>query len=193
MIAGSKLLRLIVLVVPLLIVSAVACDEERPAPDTEETVAQTRVLIVHSYDEGFGWTREQQRGIVEGLQQSGFRNGENAAIETFLMDTRITYTSPEQIADRADEALQLIDTFRPDLVFVTDDVALQHVAVAYREQHPADGPAFVFSGVNGDPTTLPTIGSLARPGGRITGTLKRIPFLARSARRKRSFPTLSRS
>lgn len=189
-------LRLLVfaLVAVLAVVSA-ACADGGTADTAGPFPERQRVLIVHSYDEGFRWTSEQGRGIVEGLREAGLHEGRDYELRTFFMDTRITYTTPEQVAARASEARGLIEEFEPSLVFVTDDVALREVAVLWDQDYPDSKVAFVFSGINIDPSTygpIRPIASLERPGGRITGLLERIPVAEAVAAMQRVFPAASR-
>lgn len=176
-----------------LCVLLVACSDEGTADTANPFPERQRVLIVHSYDEGFRWTSEQGRGIVVGLGEAGLREGHEYDLRTFFMDTRSTYTSPEQVAARASEARRLIEEFEPAVVFVTDDVALRDVAVRWVEEHPDSDVAFVFSGINIDPTVYAPIASLRQPGGRITGLLERIPVAEAMAAVKRVLPAASRA
>ncbi|MGE0227590.1 MAG: ABC transporter substrate-binding protein [Dehalococcoidia bacterium] len=171
----------------------VACADEG-TPDTANPFPERqRVLVVHSYDEGFRWTSEQGRGIVEGLREAEMHEGREYELRTFFMDTRITYTTSEQTAERASEARRLIEEYEPALVFVTDDVALRDVAVAWVEEHPTSEVAFVFSGSNIDPSVYEPIESLQRPGGQITGLIERIPVAEAIAVARRVFPTASQA
>ncbi len=149
--------------------------------------------MVHSYDEGFRWTAEQGKGIVEGLRQAGMHEGREYELRVFVMDTRVKYTTPEQVTERAGEALAMIEEFEPRLVFVTDDVALRTVAVPYAEGHPDADVAFVFSGINIDPTVYPPVRSLQAPGGMLTGLLERIPVAEAMTAAKRVFPAAARA
>ncbi|MFN8584478.1 MAG: ABC transporter substrate binding protein [Dehalococcoidia bacterium] len=169
-----------------------ACSDGGTAETANPFPERQRVLIVHSYDEGFRWTSEQGRGIVEGLGEAGLREGRDYELRTFFMDTRITYTSPDAVSQQASEARRLIEDFEPSVVFVTDDAALREVAVRWVEEHPGSNVAFVFSGVNVDPTAYKPIASLERPGGRITGLLERIPVAEASAAMQRVFPAATR-
>ena len=155
------------------------------------TAPSRRVLIIHSYDEGWSWDQDVQRGIVEGLSRHGYMLDRDFALKTFYMDTKVTYTTPEQIEERAAMAIALIEEFEPDIVFVNDDNALKYVAVAYTEQYPDRRLPFVFSGVNVDPTIYAPITSLERPGGPITGALERFPYYEGFALAKRIIPNAS--
>jgi ABC-type uncharacterized transport system substrate-binding protein len=140
------------------------------------SIPNLRILVVHSYHESWGWNQDIQKGIIEGLSREGYVEGEDYHVKTFYMDTKITYTTPEQVKERGEKAIDLIRSYKPDLVFVNDDDALKYVAVAYTEKYPDDGIPFVFSGVNVDPSIYSPIDSLEKPGGMITGALERFPF-----------------
>jgi hypothetical protein len=119
---------------------------------TAEAPATTNVLVIHSYHEGWNWNNDIEAGIMEGLYRQGYQEGTDYEMETFYMDTKITYTSEAQIEERAALALELIEEFDPDIVFVNDDNALKYVAVAYATTHPESGLPFVFCGINIDPS-----------------------------------------
>jgi ABC-type uncharacterized transport system substrate-binding protein len=106
--------------------------------------------------------------------------------------TKVTYTTPEQIEQRAEIALDLIAEFEPDIVFVNDDNALKYVAVEYTLKHPDKKLPFVFSGVNVDPTIYDPIKSLEMPGGPITGALERFSYYECFSLGKRIFPNASK-
>ncbi|MGE0058612.1 MAG: ABC transporter substrate-binding protein [Dehalococcoidia bacterium] len=134
-----------------------------------------RVLIIHSYDNLFRWSAQQNDGIIEGLKRSGYTE-DDYELRVFYMDARVNFLTDEQIALRTSIARRTIDEFKPQVVFLTDDIAVEEVAVPYLEEHPDSEVSFVFSGVNGDPLKYPVVKSLEAPGAKITGTLERIPF-----------------
>lgn len=135
-----------------------------------------KILVIHSYHESWDWNQDIQSGIIEGLSREGYTADQDYELETFYMDTKVTYTTPEQIEQRAEIAIDLVEEFKPDLVFVNDDNALKYVAVEYAKRYPDSELPFVFSGVNADPTVYEPIESLDRPGGSITGALERFPY-----------------
>jgi ABC-type uncharacterized transport system substrate-binding protein len=155
------------------------------------TAPSRRVLVIHSYDEGWSWDQDVQRGIIEGLNRHGYILDRDYELKTFYMDTKVTYTTPEQIEERATMAIALIEEFEPDIVFVNDDNALKYVAVAYTERYPDRGLPFVFSGVNVDPTIYEPIERLERPGGPITGAIERFPYYEGFTLARRIFPNAS--
>ncbi|MBL7208645.1 MAG: hypothetical protein ISS52_00965 [Dehalococcoidia bacterium] len=138
--------------------------------------ANLKILVVHSYHEGWGWNQDIQKGIIEGLSRRGYVEQQDYQIRTFYMDTKVTYVTTEQVEERGEEAIDLIWEYKPDLVFVNDDDALKYVAVAYVEKYPDESIPFVFSGTNLDPSIYAPINSLEKPGGTITGALERFPF-----------------
>ena len=135
-----------------------------------------KILLAHSYHEGWGWNQDIQEGIIEGLNRQGYIKGQDYQLKSFYMDTKVTYITPEQVEERGDTAIELIRDYKPDLVFVNDDDALKYVAVAYTEKYPNENLPFVFSGTNLDPSIYAPIESLEMPGGTITGALERFPF-----------------
>lgn len=168
-----------------------ACAEEDTPSTANPFPEREHILVIHSYDDGFRWTAELGDGFVDGLADAGMNEGSDYDLEVFFMDTRVRYTAPEQIAERAEEALALIEESDPALVFVTDDVALREVAVRFVEEHPDTEVPFVFAGINVDPSEYEPIASLEAPGGRITGLLERIPIEDALVVAKRVFPEAS--
>ena len=180
----SKLIGLLTI---LLIVSSIclpAC-----SGTTETTAApDIKILFIHSYHEGWDWNSDIGAGIIEGLYRQGFEQNVDYDIDTFYMDTKVTYTSVAQIEERAALALDLIDEYDPDIVFVNDDNALKYVAVAYAGDNPQSTLPFVFCGINVDPGIYEPVEGLERPGGTITGTLERFPYGEAFALAKRLSP-----
>ncbi|MDE2701911.1 MAG: ABC transporter substrate binding protein [Chloroflexota bacterium] len=175
------------------IVIAVACEAPKSEPVDAGAVDEThRIFVVHSYSTAFPWTADLHEGIINGLSESGLNPDRDYQLQTFYMDTRINFTTPEQIQERAAEALEALQDFVPDILFVTDDIALEHVAVRYAEQNPSDPLPTVFTGVNVDPTVYAPISSLDVPGGSITGALERIPYEEAFATAQRLFPDATR-
>lgn len=155
-------------------------------------VPSLRILVVHSYHEEWEWDQDIGKGIVEGLNRKGYVEGQDYELKTFYMDSKITYTTPEQIKQRAKAAIDIIEEISPDIVFVNDDNALTYVAAEYTKRYPEKNLPFVFSGVNADPTTCDSIESLEVPGGPITGALERFPYYEAFSLGKTIFPNTSR-
>lgn len=172
---------------------AAACGSPTSVPAGAAGADEThRIFVVHSYSAAFSWTRELHEGIVQGLAQKGLTRDRDYRLQTFYMDTRINFTSPRQIEQRATEALKALRAFEPDILFVTDDVALEHVAVRYTEESPDAPLPTIFVGINVDPTIYAPIDSLDIPGGTITGALERIPHTEAVATALRLFPDVTK-
>ena len=115
---------------PLLVVMIAflcGCQEE---PD--------RVLFINSYAPGFPSTDEYLAGI-----RSAFE-GRDIDFRTFSMDTK---RNPQEdyIRAKAEEVMEEISRFQPDLIIASDDNAARYVV----QPHLRDGPTPVlFCGVN---------------------------------------------
>ena len=185
-ILGSAVLLVVAMV-------AVACNSPIPMGHGDNAIRETdRIFIVHSYSAEFSWTRDLHEGVIEGLAREGLVQGRDFEMQSFHMDTRITFSRPQQIQERAAVALAELQDFAPDILFVTDDIALEHVAVRYVEENPADPIPVVFGGINADPTNYSPIDNFNTPGGSITGALERIPFSDAFAIAQRLFPDASK-
>ncbi|MBW1740793.1 MAG: hypothetical protein JRJ42_06610 [Deltaproteobacteria bacterium] len=151
-----------------------------------------KILIVHSYHQGLGWNEDTERGVVEGLKMSGYVLDKDYQMKKFYMDTKITYVTPQQIKERADKAIKLIEEFKPDLVIVNDDNALKYVAVTYAMENPQRKLPFLFTGINCDPTIYEPVESLENPGHYITGALERFPYYQSFSLARKIFPDKKR-
>ena len=149
-----------------------------------------KILIVNSYK---GWKLEEdiQRGIIEGLRRKGYRESSDYELKTFSMDSKITYTTTKEIEERASIVFNIIEEFKPSIVFVNNDNALKYVAVEYTQRYPEKQLPFVFSGINLDPIIYQPISSLEEPKGLITGVLERHPYYQAFSFVKRIFPDAS--
>lgn len=106
----------------------------------------------------------------------GYVNRRDIEVKSFFMDDRLTNTAADKIKQRGVEAIAMIRSYKPSVVFLTDDDAMREVAVAYNQQYASEKLPFIFSGVNVDPTIYSDIKSLAKPVAPMTGALERIPF-----------------
>ena len=119
-----------------------------------------KILHVMSYHTPWRWTEGQLNGFKEGL-------GAGAEYLVFEMDTKRASTK-ELIEAKGKQARALIDTWKPDLVYTSDDDAQEHVA-----RHYVNGPVpIVFSGVNKHPKSYGFEGSR-----NVTGVLEHEHFV----------------
>lgn len=124
----SRLLLLLLLVLPLPV--ALFAASETPAP---------RVLVVQSYDAGYIWCGQINRGIDEALKGSG------AAIDVVYMDAKRNQ-DPAHLRTVAEEILERIERTRPRVVIAVDDAAQQYLAAPSLKGR--DWPQVIFCGVN---------------------------------------------
>lgn len=104
--------------------------------------ARQKVLYIDSYHKGFDWSDGITRAIEATFE------GKNIDLRIFRMDTKRN-TSEEFKKEAARKAMDLIKSFRPDVVIASDDNASKYLIVPHFKN--ADLP-FIFCGVNNDAT-----------------------------------------
>jgi len=130
----------------------------KPFPDSAEAEqvrlasAKARVLYVDSYHEGYPWSEDITKGILDVMKiarrDDGVfdDSGSPVAFRVCRMDTK--RRSSEQFKAQAGRQVrQIIDEWKPDVVICADDNASRYVIVPYFRD--GDIP-FVFCGVNWD-------------------------------------------
>jgi len=131
------------------------------------------IYIVDSYNpENFSWTREINRGIIEGLKEFGFKEGVDFNLIRDTIDAYVN-AAPRQMEEQGYRILEDIEAKQPDIVLTTDDDALMWVGLNI------DDIPVVFNGVNGDPRkylSSPKIDSIKKPGHNITGVYQTTYF-----------------
>jgi len=115
-----------------------------------------KILHILSYHMNWQWTEDQFKGFKDALTDL------DVEYKIFEMDTK-NNSSAEWIKKVSKEAKDLIDTWKPDLVYTNDDNVQEYVVRYYVNK---DIP-FVFSGVNADPAKYGFVGSK-----NITGVLE---------------------
>ena len=100
--------------------------------------ASRKIFHVMSFDSPWRWSDGQFAGFKEGLGDDL-----DARYQVFEMDIK-RYASREEQAERGRQARAMIDAWEPDLLYISDDAGIDHVARFY-----ANGPMpIVFSGAN---------------------------------------------
>jgi ABC-type uncharacterized transport system substrate-binding protein len=120
-----------------------------------------KILHIMSYHSPWEWTDDQLHGFKDAL------SGVDIEYKIFQMDTKRN-SSREWKEQVGKEARELIESWKPDLVYTTDDYAQQYVAAYYVNK----SIPFVCGGVNGDPQSYRIAGST-----NITGVLEREHFV----------------
>lgn len=99
-----------------------------------------RLLHIDSYHQGNEWNDRIAAAVVETLAGAGVE------VRIFHLDSK-RHPTMEEIRAAVDEALALIEDYRPDVVTVSDDNAVEHLLMPHFQD--ADLP-FVFCGLNWD-------------------------------------------
>ncbi len=118
----------------------VPLNSARPADPTQAAAAgdkRLKILHIMSYHLHWEWTDAQFAGFKDALR------GTDVEYKVIQMDAK-NKSSAEWLHKSGLEAQKLIDAWRPDLVYTSDDEALEYVAKRYA----AASIPFVFSGVN---------------------------------------------
>ncbi len=141
-----------------------------------ESAEKFRILHIMSYHSPWVWTDEQLKGFKDALKDL------NIEYKVFQMDTKRISTNEwkEKIGK---EARELIDSWKPDLVYTNDDNAQEYVARHYVNK---DIP-FVFSGVNKTPDYYGFVGSK-----NIAGVLEQEHFVETVQLLKKIIPGVSK-
>lgn len=126
-----------------------------------EAKEQYKILHIMSYHSPWKWTDDQLNGFKHALE------GLDVTYKVFQMDGK-RKSSKEAIQKAAKEAIALIDTWKPDLVYTSDDLAQEHVVKYFVNTETP----FVFSGVNANPIKYGFLGST-----NVTGVMEQELFV----------------
>lgn len=135
-----------------------------------------RILHVMSYHSPWRWTDGQLAGFKAGLGPVA------AQFQVFQLDTK-RHSSDAQMAERGRQALALVESWQPDLLYASDDDAQAHVT----RHLLGGGLPLVFSGVNRDPAHY---GFDRAPN--VTGVIEHEHFVESVQLLKKVVPGLSR-
>ncbi|MBW2029507.1 MAG: hypothetical protein JRH06_06565 [Deltaproteobacteria bacterium] len=161
-----------ILLIPLAIIFLMSPCETEGSNGVSPLRKKWKVLHIMSYHSPWKWTDDQFNGFKYALRDL------DVEYRVFQMDTK-RRNSKEWMDKAGREARRLIETWRPDLVYTTDDYAQEYVTSHYINK---DIP-FVFSGVNGNPREYGFFGS-----SNITGVLEEEHFIPSVRLLKRIVP-----
>lgn len=123
-----------------------ACTSNVTLSETETQISQEpqsqeqyNVLHIMSYHEGWEWTEMQLQGFKDALE------GCDVEYTVKAMDCK-NHADEEYRNAKAEELRKYIDENEPDLVYVSDDEAMQYLVSSYKNSEIP----FVFSCVNKD-------------------------------------------
>jgi ABC-type uncharacterized transport system substrate-binding protein len=83
-----------------------------------------KILHVMSYHTPWEWTETQFQGFQDALEEL------NIEYKVFEMDTK-NFSTDEEKSQKGEEARQLIESWKPDLLYTTDDDAQEYVGQYY--------------------------------------------------------------
>jgi ABC-type uncharacterized transport system substrate-binding protein len=185
--AGKLIAAVAAIVVVAITIVAVRWNSSTPATTTAAMKGRTvapqaspvtgrkfKILHIMSYHTPWEWTEGQLAGFKDALRDL------DVEYKVYEMDTN-RKSSKEWLTQATQEARKLIDEWKPDLVFTSDDTAPQYVVVHYINQ---DIP-FVFSGVNADPKDYGFVGSK-----NVTGVVEHEHFVQSIRLLKQLVPTV---
>ena len=119
-----------------------------------------KVLVVHSYSYEYPWTKSIDDGIMYVLRDKGY------TVEKFFMDTKQNTEEAFKIKS-GKKALDIIDSFKPEVVIASDDNAQEYMGKFLVNRKDV---SLVFCGVNMDMKIF------NYPAVNVTGILER-PFV----------------
>lgn len=128
-------------------------------------VTSPRVLVIHSYDEDFGWTQALERSYRREI-----KNYPRTVLTRWHYMRLGGAPSEQHMETAAASALRAVETFEPDVLVVFDDIAAKLVTPAWLNR---PGMRIVFAGINADASAY---GFDAATNA--TGILERIPVAA---------------
>jgi ABC-type uncharacterized transport system substrate-binding protein len=149
---------------PLIVLALIAAPfPAGGAPGEATNPAQKKWKILHimSYHSPWKWTDGQFDGFKAALRDLDIE------YQVFQMDMK-RKNDEAWIRKVSREARELIDTWKPDLVYTSDDYAQEYVVKYYVNKKLP----FVFSGVNADPSQYGFVGSQ-----NVTGVLEEEHFV----------------
>lgn len=127
-----------------------------------ETASKSwRILHIMSYHSPWKWTDDQLNGFKEAMK------GLNVEYKIFQMDAK-RKRAAEELVEAGRAARDLIEAWKPDLVYTSDDYAQEYVTKYYLDSTIP----FVFSGVNKEPSQYGFPGS-----GNVAGVLEKSHFI----------------
>lgn len=156
--------------------SSTAAPQNQPSAGAPVAAQKLKVLHIMSYHTPWEWTEQQLAGFQDALK------GLDVEYKVFEMDAN-RRSAKEQLQEATRKAKQLIEEWKPDLVYVSDDAAPQYVVKDYVN---TDIP-FVFSGVNANPKDYGFVGSK-----NVTGVVEHEHFVQSVRLLKQIVPTVQR-
>ncbi|MGD9187299.1 MAG: ABC transporter substrate binding protein [Desulfobacteraceae bacterium] len=153
--------------------------------DESAGAGKKTAVALFSYHPEFCVVEDENKGLIKGLEEFGYLEGQDIVMHRFYMDTKRANKTVEDQEAAADALLKKIQGINPDILFIYDDDALRHIGGKLLDT----GLPIVFAGVNLLPTRpdyawkqdgsfTALVDSLERPGHNITGVQEKVHFSA---------------
>lgn len=127
-------------------------------------IQKPRIMILHSYDKEYAWTRDVSVGIKRVLDQKPYY-----AVKWHYMDTK-RRSDKRSKENAASAAHSVIERWEPHVIIAIDDNAQQYVVRHYVGR---DDLQIIFSGMNGTREKYGYVGAK-----NVTGILERLELTA---------------
>jgi ABC-type uncharacterized transport system substrate-binding protein len=109
------------------------------SPAAAQSLSGKKVLFVNSYHQGYEWSDGEEAGAATVLKASGVE------MRVFRMDAK-RHPEDKAVKEAGLKVKALIESYRPDVVIVADDIATQVMVHDYKNV----SLPWVFCGVNWD-------------------------------------------
>jgi ABC-type uncharacterized transport system substrate-binding protein len=108
-------------------------------PVHAQSLAGKKVLFVNSYHQGYAWSDGEEAGAAQSLAGSGVK------LDFYRMDLK-RHTDEKWYKDESQKVKALIESSKPDVVIVSDDLATKVMVANFKNT----AQPWVFCGVNWD-------------------------------------------
>jgi len=145
-------------------------------PASPKIEGMKKLVAVFSYEDNYWSQMHENEGLINGLTERGFVEGENIEITRIYMNIKTVNKTAEQKKALVPGIVAQIEAVNPDAIFVVEDDALIYVGSEFLDKEVP----VVFAGVNSFPDKESycekgaLADSLERPGHNVTGVLERL-------------------
>lgn len=138
-----------------------------------------RIVVVSSYHREYAWSQDTNRGFCDAMLKWGYFDTRGQAeeftkndfvetsrfvVKKLWLDAKRKKKREEKLRS-AKQIVNVIEEFKPSLIFLGDDDAAQFVGAQFIDS----GPPMVFWGINNTPVKYGLVDSVERPGHNATG------------------------
>ncbi len=142
-----------------------------------------KIIIVDSYHPEYQWSQLVSKGFSDAMVKFGYLDNQEQVMEfnkddyvatskvrikRLWMDTKRKKSKEEQ-SQKARQFTEIINNFKPDLIFLGDDNAANYIGNQFLDTKTP----IVFWGVNNTPVKYGLVDSLEKPGHNVTGVYQK--------------------